>query len=229
VDGLSFAVQPCQVLGLVGPNGAGKTTTLRALAGIIPPTGGRLLVAGHDVVAEPVPAKRALAYVPDDPKLFESLTVWEHLEFVAAAYRVPHWADTGRQLLEQLELTEKCDVFAQELSRGMRQKVAIACAYLHDPQVLLFDEPLTGLDPGGIRQAKESIVRRAAAGAAVVISSHLLALVEDICTHLLILHRGKLRFLGGIEEARLAFADAGVRASLEEVFFRAIEPEPGSS
>lgn len=224
VDRLSFTAAPGQVLGLVGPNGAGKTTTLRALAGIIPPTGGRLLIAGHDVVAQPVAAKRALAYVPDDPKLFESLTVWEHLEFMATAYRVAGWAARAAELLRQLELTEKRDTLAQELSRGMRQKVAIACAYLHDPQVLLFDEPLTGLDPGGIRQAKESIVRRAADGAVVVISSHLLALVEDICTHLLILHRGEMRFLGSIDEARTAFADAGVRASLEEVFFRAIEP-----
>ena len=102
--------------------------------------------------------------------------------------------------------------------------MAIACAYLHDPEAILFDEPLTGLDPAGIRTAKETIVRRAAAGAAVVISSHLLALVEDVCTHLLILNRGKRLVFGSVEEARTAFADPGARASLEEVFFRAIEP-----
>lgn len=186
------------------------------------------MVAGHNVVEQSVAAKRALAYVPDDPKLFDSLTVWEHLEFVASAYRVPAWEEKGRLLIEQLELGEKRDVFAQELSRGMRQKVAIACAYLHDPQVLLFDEPLTGLDPPGIRMAKQSIVRRAESGAAVVISSHLLALVEDICTHLLILDRGKLRFLGGIDEARSAFAGAGPKASLEEVFFRVLRPQDGA-
>ncbi len=220
VCGLSFRVGPGEILGLVGPNGAGKTTTLRAVAGIIPPTQGRLIVAGHDVADDPVAAKLQMAYVPDDPKLFESLTVWEHLEFVAAAYRLGDFAAKAEDLLGQFELVEKRNAPAQELSRGMRQKVAIACAYLHDPQAILFDEPLTGLDPAGIRTAKESIISRAGGGAAVVISSHLLALVEDVCTHLLILHRGKRLFFGPVDEARTAFADPGARASLEEVFFR---------
>jgi ABC-2 type transport system ATP-binding protein len=231
VSGLSFFVGPGEILGLVGPNGAGKTTTMRAVAGIIPPTQGRLIVAGHDVIADPVAAKRKMAYVPDDPKLFESLTVWEHLEFVASAYRVADFGAKADELLRQFELEEKRNAPAQELSRGMRQKVAIACAYLHDPEAILFDEPLTGLDPTGIRTAKESIVRRAASGAAIVVSSHLLALVEDICTHLLILHRGKRLFFGRVDEARTAFSDVGAMASLEEVFFRAIEPptEPQST
>ena len=223
VAGLSFEVGPGTILGLVGPNGAGKTTTLRALAGIIPPTRGRLSVAGHDVVAEPIAAKRQMAYVPDDPRLFESLTIWEHLEFVAAAYRVDDYEPKAAELLARFELEEKRDTLAQELSRGMRQKVAIACAYLHDPKVILFDEPLTGLDPRGIRTMKDSIRRRADDGAAVVISSHLLALVEDVCAHLLILDRGKRRFFGRIDEARAAFSDMDADASLEEVFFRATE------
>jgi ABC-2 type transport system ATP-binding protein len=231
VSGLSFRVGPGEILGLVGPNGAGKTTTLRAVAGIIPATQGRLIVAGHDVAADPVAAKRRMAYVPDDPKLFESLTVWEHLEFVAAAYRLRDFRAKAEELLRQFELEEKRNAPAQELSRGMRQKTAIACAYLHDPEAILFDEPLTGLDPTGIRTAKDSIVRRAGDGAAVVISSHLLALVEDVCTHLLILNRGKRLFFGRVDDARTAFADAGARASLEEVFFRAIESpaEPQST
>ena len=231
VSGLSFRVGPGEILGLVGPNGAGKTTTLRAVAGIIPATQGRLIVAGHDVATDPVAAKRRMAYVPDDPKLFESLTVWEHLEFVASAYRLGDFAAKAEELLRQFELVEKRNAPAQELSRGMRQKVAIACAYLHDPEAILFDEPLTGLDPTGIRTAKDSIVRRAGQGAAVIISSHLLALVEDVCTHLLILNRGKRLFFGRVDDARTAFADAGTRASLEEVFFRAIEPpaEPKSA
>lgn len=226
VAGLSFEVRPGEILGLVGPNGAGKTTTMRAITGIIPPTRGRLLVAGHDVVTDPVAAKRALAYVPDDPKLFDSLTVWEHLEFVGTAYRVADVASKGTNLLERFELTEKRDTLTHELSRGMRQKVAICCAYLHDPTAILLDEPLTGLDPRGIRTMKESIVERARAGAAVVISSHLLALVEDLCTHLLILHRGNRLLFGKMAEARAAFADVSGDASLEEVFFRATEGQP---
>jgi ABC-2 type transport system ATP-binding protein len=229
VSGLSFEVAPGQVLGLLGPNGAGKTTTMRAIAGIIPPTGGRLLVAGHDVVADPVAAKRELAYVPDDPKLFDTLTVWEHLEFIAAAYRVPDWRPAGEGLLGQFELTAKRDTLAQELSRGMRQKVAICCAYLHNPRAVLFDEPLTGLDPRGIRTMKESVLRHAGAGNAVVVSSHLLSLVEDLCSHLLILNHGRRLFFGPVREARAAFAGVGASgdASLEEVFFRATEATGG--
>src|ERR1700722_8181793 len=196
VAGLSFEVRPGQILGLLGHNGAGKTTTMRAISGIIPPTRGRLIVAGHDVAVDPVAAKRELAYVPDDPKLFDTLTIWEHLEFIAAAYRVTDYRAAGERLLEQFELTPKRDTLAQELSRGMRQKVAICCAYLHDPKAILFDEPLTGLDPRGIRTMKESVLRSAAEGRAVVVSSHLLSLVEDLCTHLLILNHGKSLYCG---------------------------------
>jgi ABC-2 type transport system ATP-binding protein len=225
VDGLSFEVLSGQVLGLIGPNGAGKTTTLRALAGIIPPTRGTLTVGGHDIVSDPVAAKQQLALVPDDPKLFDMLTVAEHLHFVATAYRVPDYLPKASVLLEQFELTEKRDTIAQELSRGMRQKVAVACAYLHDPRVILFDEPLTGLDPQGIRTLKESIGARAAAGAAVIVSSHLLSMVEDLCTHLLILRKGRALFCGPLDVARTMFAGATGDASLEELFFRAIQGE----
>jgi ABC-2 type transport system ATP-binding protein len=225
VNGLSFSVNAGEILGLVGPNGAGKTTTLRALAGIIVPTRGELKIAGNDVVKNPVAAKRPLAYVPDDPKLFDALTVWEHLRFIAAAYRVENFAATAEKLLEQFELTPKRNAPAQELSRGMRQKVAICCAYLHAPAAIMFDEPMTGLDPRGIRTLKDSIRQRAQRGVAFIISSHLLALVEGLCTHLLILHHGQSLFCGPIADARTAFA-AVDDASLEEIFFRATEGGP---
>ena len=226
VAGLSFSVGPGQILGLLGPNGAGKTTTMRAIAGVIPPTSGRLVVAGHDVVTDPVAAKRQLAYVPDDPKLFDTLTVWEHLEFIAAAYRLADFRPAAEQLLAWFELAEHRDKLAQELSRGMRQKVAICCAYLHAPRAVLFDEPLTGLDPRGIRSMKDSIRRHAGGGNAIVISSHLLSLVEDLCTDLLILNRGRALFFGPVADARAAFADLAADASLEELFFRATESGP---
>lgn len=222
VADLSFEVLPGQVLGLLGPNGAGKTTTMRAIAGIIPPTLGRLFVGGRDVQMDPVGAKSQLAYVPDDPKLFEALTVWEHLQFMAAVYRISDWQLYAQQLLEQFELTEKKEALAGELSRGMRQKVAICCAYLHRPGAILFDEPLTGLDPRGIRTMKQSVTQVAAAGAAVIVSSHLLALVEDLVTHLLILHKGARIYFGPVQDARGAFAGTS-DASLEEVFLRATE------
>ena len=223
VAGLTFRVEPGQIIGLLGPNGAGKTTTLRALAGVIPPTRGRLVVGGHDVVSDPVPAKRLLAYVPDDPKLFDVLTVWEHLKFIASAYRVGDFRAEAERLLEQFELIEYRHKLGQELSRGMRQKVAICCAYLHAPRAILVDEPLTGLDPQGIRTMKQSLRARASAGAAVIISSHLLALVEDLCSHLLILDRGQQLFYGTMSDARAAFAGAATDSSLEEVFFRVTE------
>jgi ABC-2 type transport system ATP-binding protein len=228
VAGLSFSVAPGEILGLLGPNGAGKTTTMRAVAGIIPPTQGTLAVAGHDVLTSPVAAKRELAYVPDDPKLFDALTVREHMEFIAAAYEMRDWKPAAEQLFDEFELTEQSNKLAQELSRGMRQKVAICCAYLHAPKAILVDEPLTGLDPRGIRTMKRSLVDRANAGAAVIISSHLLALVEDLCTHLLILHKGQPRFFGKVSDARASIMGAavqGVDHSLEEVFFRATEEQ----
>jgi ABC-2 type transport system ATP-binding protein len=221
VRGLSFQVPAGAVLGLVGANGAGKTTTLRALAGIIPPTQGQLLIAGHDVVREPVAAKSKLAYVPDDPKLFDELTVWEHFEFIASAYRVKDFQLTAEALLGTLELAEKRDAPAQGLSRGMRQKVAIACAYLHDPAAILLDEPMTGLDPQGIRTFKESLSARAQTGAAIVLSSHLLSMVEDLCSHLLILAKGRSLFWGTLKEARSRFPEMEGDASLEDIFFHA--------
>lgn len=229
VQGLSFRVEPGQILGLVGPNGAGKTTTLRALAGIIPPTRGRLFIAGFELGYEDVEAKRRFAYVPDDPRLFEALTVDEHLQYTAAAYRLADWEGHADALLGQFDLLEKRDTAAGELSRGMRQKVAICCAWLHRPAAIVFDEPLTGLDPRAIRTLKDSIIDRANAGTAVVISSHLLALVEDLCSHLLIIDRGQARFNGPITELRKAYADLGEEASLEDIFFRATSPAPKSS
>ena len=228
VDALSFTVRGGEIAGLVGPNGAGKTTTLRAIAGIHPPSAGRIRVAGHDVVRESTEAKRRLAIVPDEPHLFNSLTVWEHLEFTARVYGVAEWRGPAAELLEELELTERRDSLADELSRGMRQKVAVACALLHEPAVLLFDEPLTGLDPRGIRTLYEAIRRRAAAGAAVLLSSHLLGQIEGLCTAFVVMRQGRLLFAGTRDEMRARYATAGT--TLEEVFFHLTEgPAPHPS
>jgi ABC-2 type transport system ATP-binding protein len=222
VANLSFQVPANSVLGLIGPNGAGKTTTLRAIAGIIPPTSGSISVSGFDLADDSIEAKRRLAYVPDDPRLFDSLTVWEHLDFVAQAYEVEDGEAKTEALLEEFELCEKRDTLGHELSRGMRQKVAICCGFLHEPAAILLDEPMTGLDPMAIRHFRESIASRAEQGAAVIISSHLLKEVEDLCTDLLILIRGEAQFTGSLEDAQRQFSDLE-SASLEEVFFRAME------
>ncbi len=221
VDQLSFHVTAGTILGMVGPNGAGKTTTMRAIAGIIKPTSGRILVSGFDVVDQPEQAKQVVALVPDEPKLFESLTVWEHLRFIAAVYKIKNYEPVAEDLVEYFELTDKRTALARELSRGMRQKVAICCAYLQQPKVIMFDEPHTGLDPLAIRKMKSTIQQRAAEGAAVIVSSHLLGLIEDLCTHLLILRKGKSLFCGTIEELRGQHPELDSGTSLEEIFFQA--------
>jgi ABC-2 type transport system ATP-binding protein len=227
VDGLHFDAAPGEVLGLVGPNGAGKTTTLRMLAGILPPDSGSITVAGHDLLRDAVAAKRRLALVPDTPQLFEQLSVWEHLDFTARLYGVDDWPARATRLLAELELADRRDSLADELSRGMRQKLALACALLHDPDVLLLDEPLTGLDPRGIRTLFDAVRRRAAQGAAVVLSSHLLGQIEGLCSHLLIVRQGTRVFGGSREELRAQFPELGPDASLEDLFFHAVEgPAP---
>jgi ABC-2 type transport system ATP-binding protein len=228
VQGLSFRVGSGEVLGLVGPNGAGKTTTIRSLAGIVVPTSGRIRIAGHDLAADPVAAKQVLAFIPDEPHLFEYLTVREHLRFVGRLYRVPEVEGRIAQLLEELELEDKLEALPGELSRGMKQKLAIACGLLHQPSALLLDEPLTGLDPVGIRRMKATIVRRAAAGAAVILSSHLLHLVEEICTRLLILHRGQAVAVGTVDEIVAARPDLAGR-TLEDVFLALVGQEQAAS
>jgi len=217
VDALSFRVSPGEVLGLVGPNGAGKTTTLRSLVGIVRPTRGTITIGGHDLERDPVAAKRLLAFMPDEPHLFDYLTVEEHLRFTARLYQVSDVERRLPALLGELELAEKAGALPAELSRGMRQKLVIACGLLHDPQVLLFDEPLTGLDPAGIRRMKQTIVERAKAGAAVLLSSHLLHLVEEICTRVLILDKGRMVAIGTIDEI-LAGRPELVGKSLEDIF-----------
>ncbi len=225
VTDLSFSVQPGEIMGLVGPNGAGKTSTLRCLAGIIPATGGVIRIAGHELSREPLAAKQELAFFSDEPRLFDYLTVRQHLEFTARLYQVGDGAERGRELLAELEMTDKADLLPGELSRGMKQKVALACGFVHAPKVMFFDEPLTGLDPLAIRRTKDLIVQRARAGAAVVISSHLLHLLEEVCSHVLILKRGVKVVHGTLEEIR-QFAGAA-DATLEEVFLRLVGEDAG--
>ena len=224
VDGLSFEIDAGQVLGLIGPNGAGKTTTLRAIAGIIPSSGGQLQVSGFDVDRNPIEVKRRCAYVPDDPQLFNDLTVEQHFSLTASIYEVNDWQSKMLEILTRFELLQKRGARASDLSRGMRQKLAIGCAYLYSPEALLLDEPMTGLDPRGIRVLKETIVEHANRGAAIVISSHLLAMVEDICSYVLILQSGEKRFQGPIDELKAEFGiDSDTSNTLEDVFFHAVK------
>ncbi len=218
VDDVSFSLAGGQICGMIGPNGAGKTTTMRCIAGLLRATEGTLSVAGYSVSDEPLELKRRLAYVPDDPPLFDDLTVQQHLEFIGRIYGVADHRVKTERLLDQFDLAKKRDAGAMTLSRGMRQKLAIACAYLYDPSVLLLDEPLTGLDPPGIRTLLESIRARADAGATIIISSHLLAMIEDVCTHLLVMQSGRVQHFGTTAEVRGQFPDD---KTLEAAYFAA--------
>lgn len=216
VEALSFEVAPGEIVGLIGPNGAGKTSTLRCIAGIHRPNAGSVSIGGHDIVRDPVEAKRLVAFVADEPHLFDHLTVREHLLFVGRLYGVADVESRLRALLDDLELTGREQALPPELSRGMKQKVVLACAFLHDPTALVLDEPLTGLDPLGIHRMKQAIVSAGRRGVAVLISSHLLHLVEEICTRIVIINKG-VKVADGTLADLAAQATAG-GTTLERIF-----------
>jgi ABC-2 type transport system ATP-binding protein len=220
VTDLSFCVEPGEVLGLVGPNGAGKTTTLRCVVGIIPPTRGSIRICGHSLRDDPVSAKRLVSFMPDEPRLFDYLTVMEHLQFTARIYGVAGYQQDAKDLLDELELWGKRDSLPSELSRGMKQKLVIACGLLHSPRAVLFDEPLTGLDPIGIRRMKSTILDRARGGTSIIVSSHLLHLVEELCDRVLILKEGRKIIHDSLEAISRSLPELQGDTNLEEIFFR---------
>ncbi|TWU35056.1 ABC transporter ATP-binding protein [Novipirellula artificiosorum] len=226
VDDISFDLEPGQICGLVGPNGAGKTTVMRCLAGLIPASDGSMSVGGFDSRTNLIELKRQLAYVPDDPPLFDDLSVAQHLELMGRLYKVSQFNRKANRLLETFDLVDKLDAGATTLSRGMRQKLAVCCAYLFDPKVLLLDEPMTGLDPPGIRELLQSVRDRAEAGATVMISSHLLPMIEGVCTHYLVMKRGQLRFFGSVNQLRSHYAST---CTLEDAYFAAIDENLSSN
>ena len=229
VDDLSFEVRSGEIVGLIGPNGAGKTTTLRALAGILKPTSGQVRIDDYDIAVNPLDAKRRLAFMPDEPHLFEYLTVTEHLRLVGRLYGVLDIERRAEVLIAELQLTGKEKALPAELSRGMRQKVVIACGLVRDATTLLFDEPLTGLDPLGIRRMRATIAARARSGAAILLSSHLLHLVEEVCTRVIIMDHGQKIADGTVAElaSRADLAAAG--SSLEQIFLRVTGQGPAET
>jgi ABC-2 type transport system ATP-binding protein len=220
VKDLSFEVGPGEIVGLIGPNGAGKTTTLRSLAGILKPSRGTIRVDGHDIVRDPLEAKQRLAFMPDEPHLFEYLTVEEHLRLIARIYTVPDFEARAAALIQELELTGKEQSLPAELSRGMRQKVVIACGLVRNATTLLFDEPLTGLDPIGIRRMRDTIRKRARDGASILVSSHLLHLVEEVCSRVIIMDRGQKVADGSVAQLAARVESAGAGSSLEQIFLQ---------
>lgn len=218
VDGLNLRVEAGEFYALLGPNGAGKTTTLKIVAGLLAPNGGNVKVFGIDALSDPIAAKKLIAWVPDEPMIYDKLTPFEYLEFVAGLWGVdaPRAEQRAAELIEWLGLGPNAHDRCQGFSRGMRQKVALAGALVHEPRLLILDEPLTGLDAGSARQVKEVLAARREDGVAVIMTTHILEVAERMAERIGVIHRGRLIAEGTLEELR---GQAGpVGDSLEDIF-----------
>ena len=217
VDSLDLEVPAGQIYALLGPNGAGKTTTLRMVAGLARPDAGAITLFGVDVLAEPITAKQMLAWLPDEPLLYDKLTPSEYLAFIAGLWRLPADVAAARaeQLLTRLGLWDRRDVRCEGFSRGMKQKVALAGALIHEPRLLILDEPLTGLDAAAARLVKDMLLERVAAGGTVILTTHILEVAERMAQRIGIIRAGRLVAEGSMAELA-AGRDAGT--TLEELF-----------
>jgi ABC-2 type transport system ATP-binding protein len=232
VDGLELTVRAGEFYALVGPNGAGKTTTLRMIAGLLRPDAGTIRVGGIDALADPVAAKRIVAWVSDEPMIYDKLTPREYLEFVAGLWSVEPQPAQARaeELLDWLGLAVHGDERCESFSKGMRQKLALAGALIHDPRVIILDEPLTGLDAGSARQVKTVLRERTRAGGTIVMTTHILEVAERMADRIGIIAHGRLIAEGTLEELRHQAArrtDTGVRdgGSLEDAFLALVAGE----
>jgi ABC-2 type transport system ATP-binding protein len=218
LSNVSFEVAAGGILGLVGPNGAGKTTCLRVLSGVLTASRGLVRIGGHVLSEQPVEAKRLLALVPDEPQLFPYLTVAEHMQFLARVHQLGDVRARIDRLLREFDLAEWAHSMPGALSRGMLRKAAVCCALLHNPRAIFIDEPLTGLDPVAVRRIKDAVRQRAADGAAVIISSHILGLVEELCDRILILKSGRAVAYGTRGEIARRAGRLRADSSLEDIF-----------
>ncbi len=218
VDGLDLTVRRGELYALLGPNGAGKTTTLRMVAGLVAPDAGSIEVFGADLASTPQQAKRRMAYLPDDPMLYGKLKPTEYLEFVAGLWGVPaREAETrARRLLEWLELAPHAHELTEGFSRGMKQKLALAGALIHEPELLILDEPLTGLDAAAARQVKDLLLSHVAKGGTVILTTHILEVAERLAQRIGIIQGGRLIAEGTLDELRAGASGA----SLEDVFLQ---------
>jgi ABC-2 type transport system ATP-binding protein len=218
VNDISFDVKAGEIFGFLGPNGAGKTTTIKIIVGLLQPTSGSVAVAGYDVQSQPLLAKAASGYVPDTPNLYAKLTGRELLRFVGDLYDLDRKLATQRvdDLLRMFDLTAAASDTIDSYSHGMQQKTALAAALMHDPKVLVLDEPTVGLDPKSARLIKDILRQMAERGTAVFLSTHILEIAERMCDRIGIIDQGKLIAVGTMEELRSL--DKSGQASLEDIF-----------
>ena len=218
VDGLNLRINSGEFYAFLGPNGAGKTTTLRMTAGLLAPTAGEIYIRGIPLRSRSAEAKRALAYIPDEPTLHGKLRPLEQLEFVAALWDMPASTAGPRaeQLLRDFDLWDKRGDYIETFSRGMTQKMALACALIHEPAVMLLDEPLTGLDAASARSVKDLLGNYVRAGNTVILTTHILEVAERLAQRIGIIHGGRLVAEGTLQELRTHSGQAG--GTLEDVF-----------
>ena len=217
VDDITLSVGRGEFFAVLGPNAAGKTTTLKILAGLMKPTSGRALVGGFDVLTHPLEALRRMAFVPDFPFLYEKLTPWEFLRFTGQLFHMEEAKiqSNGRELIERFNLTDYVNKPIEGLSHGTRQRVAIGSALLHDPEILILDEPMVGLDPHHARVVKDLLKERSLGGMTVFVSTHQLSVAEEMADRIGIIHQGQLIAVGTRDELR---QQSGAAGPLEEVF-----------
>src|SRR5215510_1466286 len=218
VDGLDLTIGAGEFYGLLGPNGAGKTTTLRMVVGLLKPDAGSIEIFGVDALADPIAAKRVIAWVPDEPMLYDKLTPLEYLEFVAGLWQVASGKAGKRaeELLRWLDLWDNRDQRCESFSRGMKQKLSLAGALIHDPRLLILDEPLTGLDAAVARQVKDLLQARVREGATVILTTHILEVAERMADRIGIIQNGRLLAEGTLDELRARTGEE--KATLEDVF-----------
>ena len=218
VDNLTLTIQPGELFALLGPNGAGKTTTIKMIVGLLRPTAGVVRICGYNVTTESRQANRCIGYVPDEPFLYDKLSGREFLQFIADLYGLSREESATRMAREihNFGLSEFIDKLTEGYSHGMKQRLVFAAALLHDPAVLILDEPMIGLDPRSMRAVKDLLRRRAGEGMTIFMSTHTLGLAEEIADRIGIADRGKLRFLGTVDELRQQFAQ--VHTSLERMY-----------
>ena len=229
VDGLNLSIDAGEFYALLGPNGAGKTTTLKIVAGLLAPNAGTVKVFGIDALADPIAAKQLIAWVPDEPMIYDKLTPFEYLEFVAGLWGMdaPSAESRASELIEWLGLGPNAHDRCQGFSRGMRQKVALAGALVHEPRLLVLDEPLTGLDAGSARQVKEVLAQRREGGVAVIMTTHILEVAERMAERIGVIHEGRMIAEGTLDELR---GQAGpVGDSLEDVFLHLVAEQSSAA
>jgi len=219
VDDLNLQIPQGTIFGFIGPNGAGKTTTIKMMAGVLRPTRGRIYINGLDIAKEPSKVKRIIGFIPDRPFLYEKLSGLEFLGFKAGLYGIKEDRLDERiwDLLNLFELTEWADELIESYSHGMKQRLIIAASMIHDPRVIIVDEPMVGLDPKGAKLVKEIFKQWAGEGATVFISTHTLALAQEICQQIAIVDKGRIVASGTSEDLR---KQAGVEGDLERTFLK---------